>query len=426
MTKFNKPLSRIALTGVLVSAVVMSPYSISLSTQSIFAKSKSNELLFASQNNFRNFESEIESSDVALKGVKKSLKDNKIKVVSVDYEEKADLSEYDSIAYNYGVVKKDNKLQRLLQEELENGKKVYLYGGLTVEEYCEMLDIDSISSNMEVHGSKKSKKVTFNDGKKAEKNSSKKESTHDIIGYTLQEDASYSIFISDINITDGKEKIEITDDIYLKEILAHEHKSIEKDEELFKTGFITTNVATARPVKSDYDIIASAWYITKKVGEINSQWKLYQVEDEDDSDYDYFHIEDKSTIEVFDSSFDAEEFYIVHEIPFSNDELDDSEPDDSTGSEKTISIGAPWNISYAYTIEAGSNYDLDIDKSNDIAEWYVDDNELEEDNDDYEFVTSWASSGTYAGIDVSHDVYFYAGIDVETDAGHSFEIRYNY
>jgi hypothetical protein len=412
----------VALVGILTSAITLSPYSINLQSKSVLAKSESKELLFASRNNLENLD--FWSDNGAFDNVKQALKDKKIIIKSIHPEEKEDVSEFNSIAYNYKDVKGDKKLQESLQTALSDGKKVFLYGGLTVEEYCELLGIENIYSKIESSDSKETIKVSFHDSKKEKKKLEEKEGSynisdniHEIIGYTLDKDASYKVFISDINNYDDKGKIDLTDEIYLKEILEHENKDIEKS---------NMSLASAKIVDSEYDIIANAYYLNDKVGSINSQWKLYKVTDESDSDYDFFYVKDTSTIETYSWSWDAERFSVKHDLPFDGDQLDDASPNDTSSNPYSISLSFPFNISYTYTLDSEPDIDLTLNKTYDYAKWIVRDNQLESDQYDYEFVTAWASTGSYAAIDIDHTVNFYSGIDVEADADHSITVRYDY
>lgn len=411
------------LAGVLVSAVMLPNFSV----QSAFAKS-SKELLFSSEMNSENAEKELNFKHDSLKSVKQTLEDKKIQVKSINPEDKVDLSEYNSIAYNYKDVEKNKKLQKALQEELQNGKKVYLFGGLTIKEYCDLLGIDKLYTQTKIESgdSQESIELSFFNKEDEKKEKKKKDGTdknkdsekHEIIGYTLDEDTPYKVFISDINSYDDEGKIEIEDEIYLSEILQHENKIIEKSDSEISTR-------SSRIVDSEYDIIASAYYITKKAGQINSQWKLYKVTDEDDTKYDYFYVKDTSTIETYEWLWDAEEFTIRHDLVFDSDELDDAEPNDTSSNPYKVSLGYPYSIGFEYEIDTEPDMDLTLNKSNDYAKWKVTGSQLES-SDDYEFVTAWASTGTYTKLDISHKVNFYAGIDVETDADQSISISYNY
>ncbi|MGF9821693.1 hypothetical protein [Brevibacillus agri] len=279
---------------------------------------------------------------------------------------------------------------------------------------------------MELDDTKETVNVSFYDIEGDEKKEKKQKddmerkpdyNKHEIIGYTLDKNAPYKLFISDINRYDEKGKTIPSDEIFLQEILEHENKDIDKSE------FTTSS---NRVVKSAYDITASAWYLTKKAGSINSHWKLYKNNDEDDDKYDYFFVKDTSSIQTYEWSWDAEEFRVRHELVFSSDELDDAEPNDRSKNPYTISLGYPFSVSYSYQLETEPKIDLTLNKEKDYSEWVVTGSELESDKDDYEFVTAWASTGTYAAIDIEHTVYFFAGIDVETDADQSISIRYDY
>lgn len=418
--------SRITAVGVITSAILLSPYSISL--PNAFAKSQDRELIFASKTKVEDVTESSKEDTKALKAAKEAIEDKKLKVKFIDPKEEVP-SGYDAVAYHYKDVKKDKDLKRSLQNMLTDGKMVYIYGGLTVEEYCDLLDIDTIYAQMEVDGSDRSKKVSFGDSKKAEKNpKSQNNSIHEIIGYTLNEDAAYSVFISDVNNYDDKgKKSDLTNEIFLKEILEHENSEIEKAGGHSETAIINPNVASAASVvKSNYDIVASAYSGGEKVGHFNSQWKLYKESDDDD-EKDYFYIKDTTSFYQDRTGWDAEVFDVKHEMPFASDEIDDADPNDTTSSPYKVSIGYPFSLSFEYELKSDANYDLTLNKDDDIVKWHVDDNELEQDGDDYEFVTAWASSGTYAGINITHNGRFdydAAAIGAYTD--HSISVRYDY
>jgi hypothetical protein len=62
--------------GVITSAIALSPYSIALQSQSTLAKSKSQNLLFASEKNFKDVRDSIKYDTPTLEKAKKAVEDN--------------------------------------------------------------------------------------------------------------------------------------------------------------------------------------------------------------------------------------------------------------------------------------------------------------------------------------------------------------
>lgn len=315
------------------------------------------------------------------------------------------------LAFYIKDVEKSSELREHLKLALSEGKMVYIYGGLTYEEYAQLLGLDNLTVDV-ASESGKSMELKMVD-KKDEKHKVKQnslnvegEDTHDIIGYTLSPDVTDRLFVSDINVTTKNGKINPNNKHYMQEILSNLSTKIENSGEATeKSSFLNLlkeNKAKATPVASiPAPATASAYWNDMLIGRIITAWSLDQGFDEKDSKFDYFTVKDNSQILSYNGC--APNYYKEdHDIPRDIDKIYDWDPGDDSSSPYQIGIEAPWAISYGFELGGDPNVEDIGSVDNDYGRWEIK-NGLSgslKNGDRFRPATAWYSAGTYATMDI--------------------------
>ncbi|HUC91149.1 MAG TPA: hypothetical protein VMS09_03855 [Paenibacillus sp.] len=275
--------------------------------------------------------------------------------------------------------------------------------------------------------------VKLNDNSVQEKTDVKKvyleSGKYDIIGLSLSEKHKLRLYAQNLSVRniDGV-KTDPTTRHYLQAILRHEAKSLKLEKEESKKLFDLNNVSAASTVVSSNsaDMVATGIDWLYETGDITAQWQLLKSTDETDPTFDYFTLKDMALIQNY-NGYVAEVYDSTHTLPFSSDNMFDADPGDSSGRNFSVSIGVPMSISYSYSISAEPVFDLTTSWSTDTNSWHITDSNLAS-GDSYQLLSSWKSTGTYAGINVNHYVYWDKPwtIDAEGSVTQSYQVRYDY
>ncbi|OAB42309.1 hypothetical protein [Paenibacillus glacialis] len=329
-----------------------------------------------------------------------------------------DINDYSSFAYDVKDVEADQQLKFFLQEALEKGKKVYLYGGVTPSQYEELLH-QSIKIKIS-DGIAEEKTVTINDLKEADGKSIKQEfsdsdSVQDVIGYTTQETPLNALLLKYSNRDDTGAKIPNTSSIILDQILKHEVQA--RNSTISPRGSTVVKSSTG-----DIRVVFGLYGIDK--AEMVSQWMLYKGTDSD-SVYDYFTLKDLVQLKKIDSSFKGKNLIVSHTLAYSSDELYDAQPKSTSSGPYTVTFEYPFSIGWSFTIPNNPNITLDENWNVDKASWAIDGSDITAENK-YQLGTSWKSTGTIAGINVYHFAELKSGINVWIDDSQQFSISYDY
>ncbi|MBM7716126.1 hypothetical protein JOC94_003137 [Bacillus thermophilus] len=356
------------------------------------------------------------------------------------------INKYDSIAVSYEVVKNNKSLSKKLKENLENGKKVYLYGDLTFEDYSKVLEVD-ISLDTKTRNNEVKKLVFGNNNNNGNDSKTLEIEAIDklqIIGYSLNKEDNIKVLGLNISHHDENGKTEIIpDSLYLKGILRYEQKDIENDS-------VTLNNVPGEPVlRNDVLLVGEAFYITDIVGEIQSNWYLYKLLDEQDPDWDYFLLDNavkpkimKHNGSFFGSTWRATFMRINHILPSHlKSRLIESTPKDTEGDDYgnySLSISFPWQISFTIPYRSKPTIQLDEDLKLNQSDWYVEAQMfgkyrgLESSREQYRFITAWTAGTDHpvgnniTEMIVRNYVEFTSGIDASTDTGNQFLVRYRH
>ncbi|WP_064093161.1 hypothetical protein [Rossellomorea aquimaris] len=428
-------LLKVSIASAIALGLATSPYNVNLGEDSISIvqaqENKSSNLVFYSSD--KDLDKTLEKAinkkdDDFVEGIKHKVEKSKLNFEKLDDKNNfKKMSSATALAFDINEVRNDSKLINVLKTELQNGKRIYLFGGLTLKEYSELLDVEL---KVTLQGNQVSKEINLTaditDEKATDDTKKTDDTKHDIVGYTLKDEpvALYTNSISKYN--EDESLITNTEQDYLESILKKESVMIDEKTELNQFGFIKKNTASAAQVKraSRYDLTRTVKNISTTVGEYTTQWFLYQELSETDYTYDDFAIQDETYVDAY-NGYRAIKMTIKHSFPYSPDEWRKSRPlSDSDGS-YSYTLGYPWGISGSFTISAEPNISRTYGTAEDWINWTVTDYNLESSNE-YIMTTAWGSTGTLAAIDVNKAVTFKSGIDHTLTGSQYFTPRYDY
>ncbi|WP_299094231.1 hypothetical protein [uncultured Metabacillus sp.] len=386
--------------------------------------------------------------DDSLVQVKQKIKDNEIKATakkgSKEVITSENLQEYTDVAFDVKLVRKDLELQKHLHNLLQNGKKVYLYGGLTFEEYKQLLNIEEMTAEASDPTSKSKKMIIAEFGsdkkekgsKKEHKNSSieEDEEIREVIGYTLDPNDANKVFVSDITVNTKLGKATPSEEHFLHEVLDGVYITTKKEKEQSESketkvsGIFSKNSAYAGNItrkSSPYTYSSSAYSGSMLVGRVYTDWYLLQNTDESEYAWDYFVVKDRKQTYSYNGARTTY-LYVDHDIPCDCDEIEDWSPwDDSGGASYGISIGWPWNISVSYGMASNPKIDQQGSTAYDYGRWVVTDADIGDGEIFYPH-TGWKSSGTMATMDIRHKATFYANEYVGGGLNQHIDVSYDY
>lgn len=313
-------------------------------------------------------------------------------------------------------VRNSSEMREYLHKQLVDGKMVFLYGGITFHEYKELLGLEKLIVDMG-NDIRVDLGITKEPVEKKLKNTSIQPPIYDIIGYSLKD---LSVNVATISV-DNQNNIP-TDYHYLHGALNMLRTKVE-DVNDDSIGILAD---PGTIVRSKYNIIAYAYTpYGALAGQTTTDYTLYRNFNETDSTYDYFRIEDVTQVQGY-NGFTGYSLNVKHDIPFSSDEIRDWGPLSSSSSPYTISLGYPWNITFTFNMTGNPSVTNTASLANNWTNWYVT-NRLTRNLNGVIFrpQTAWASTGTYAGIDLVHSALFHNGFEAYSADG-TIQVRYDY
>lgn len=197
-----------------------------------------------------------------------------------------DESPFDVLIADVKEILSDSHMQEYVQAQLVMGKKVYLYGGLSLEDYVDSVGLEQLNLKLE-------------DGE------------YDILGYSLNPSSLVAV-----NISVGMLENTPSEHHYLQEILSLETSGLERDREILNEMMVQGDELLPRDVR----VIGSAYTsLGVLAGRLISQYTLNPVPDMEPI-YDYLLLEGFTEIKGYNGylGYRAE---FKHELPFDNDEL---------------------------------------------------------------------------------------------------------
>lgn len=439
----KKPLMIVSSAAIALS-ILASPYSINfkVSEQETSAaqviKSKKSLAFYGSDSSTQVLNKvEKNVTDGSLNKINQKIKNKQIKTNAKKEKDilNDDVRSYTDVAYDVKKVRNNPKLQKRLQEILQSGKKVYLYGGLTLEEYKKLLNIKEMT--VDVTDAKSDKQIIAQFGETEEKprkknsHAEKDEDVREVIGYTLDSKDASKVFISDITIESPMGTVKPTEEHFVREVLSGVNATINKEEgnvqeEAEVGGILHTNKASAGNVtrKSSATLTASAYNGSYLLGRVYTDWTLMQDTDESEYKYDYFVVKDKSQLYSYNSAR-TNYLYVDHDIPGVEDQVADWAPVDDTASPYQISIGLPWSISTSFNMGSNPKVDSQGSIASDYGRWVVTDYNIGDGEVFYPY-TGWKSTGTYANMDIRKKAQFYANEYMGAGLNVHYNVTYDY
>ncbi|PLT27545.1 hypothetical protein [Peribacillus deserti] len=442
---------KVALSGVLLTGIVSSPFS--LNTERIISYASQEQSQYAKPLDKLVFISSTElgekikhikggKKDETLDKLKDKVKKNALEVKSVKKsgrldKKNKDLVESTDIAANVDDVRKDADLQAYLQTALDEGKKVYLYGETSLEEYKQLLNIDKIK----VKAKDLQGYIEFGasaEDVKAEKGEFKEnapvaDAVSNIIGFSKNgKEKRQFVDISIAAYDDEGNSIENKEDFYIQNIMAEQAEMVELDEAEYpeETALITSNKANAassmvKEAYGAYSLAVSGSGTT--MGRVDMDWELLLANRSTDnsSTYDYFTLSPLTQANAYNGA-QARAIWQDLDIPIDGDELKNWTPQgDSAKSSWDLTIGFPW--AFSATMGFGDAVTVDDQSSTgyDYARWNVTDGEL--DDEVFKGTAGWASTGTYATASYAAavTVQIYSGTQYKT-AAKRLSVNYDY
>ncbi|MGE6720784.1 hypothetical protein ACQKGD_26040 [Peribacillus frigoritolerans] len=377
---------------IVAGALILNPYSMNFANEKFGEKTAEakipykRDLLFVSDKNTDGSLETVASKKIknvdttVKKAMKVNIKNKKDKVAA------SSVSEYEDLAYNVEEVRNDKKLQKELSKAIKSGSKVYLYGGVTFEEYKELLDIKEVAIK------KEGKKLRFDVNEKEEakqkgglKNNpnaltSEDDYTYDVIGYTLDEKEHNQLMISTISVA-GAENEEIPTDYYAQEILDSTAETVDVEEQKYTASLESKSIfnwfkpetakASSKIVKSSSSrVFGNAYWAGSKVGWTVTDWVLHRANSDGDKKYDYFFVEDNTTITTA-AGWRADKLKTDHDIPYKNDYIRDWDPGDDSSSPYSISLSAPYGVSFGFNMSGNPKVNDIGSQQYDYGRWEV-------------------------------------------------------
>jgi hypothetical protein len=448
----KKKVSQVAISGVLLTTAIFSP--LSLNTERITSLAFANEkvyekpidrLTFLSSNDLNEKVNKVqERKDETLDKMKEKIKTKSLKVSAIKLNGKVDkdkksLVESTDLAANVEDVRKDSELQAYLQSQLQEGKRVYLYGSLTIKEYKKLLKLNEIKIKVNKKDASQGYLSFGSDLDTKEKGPLKKnapetEEVTNIIGFTLDNNEPRQfVDISVSSYDDEGSKIENKEEFYIQDIMAEQADLIQMEEKQNpeKTALISLNQVSAadNPIVDQaygaYSLAKNSFGTT--MGRVDMDWELLQEPRSGDgsSTYDYFTLTPLTQANAYNGA-QAKVIWQDIDIPSDSDELRQWTPQgDNTKTDWSLSLGFPFNFGVSMNFADDTKIDDQSSTGYDYARWDVTDGNL--DDEVFRGAAGWASYGTqaYASYAAQVTVQIYSGTQYKTAAKRLYA-NYNY
>lgn len=432
------------MTGLLVS----SPYSLNLgdAAQPV-ASSHKEKLSFYSRSDMNPTLDFVKNSnkDESLKDEKEKFQNGSLTVDTGQIGNGTkkfpeDLKAVTALAYPADEIKRDANLKSQLQEALRSGKRIYLYGGVTFDDYRELLGVDEISVTTK-DGNGNEKKATFGNRdklaqekgglkEKPDKLLTEKEDNYDIIGFTLDKNTPHKLSVISISVTTINGKTHPSEEHYLREVLDNLSYIIDKSnqQESKPTSLIKKNAALAANViraTSPYRFEGAAYWYSELAGKTFTNWDLQQNTDETVADYDYFMVKDYRTIQGY-NGWDSFKLKTDHDIPWDSDFILQWGPGDKSSSPYPISFGVPFSVSWSFNMSTDPTVDEMGSLPYDYGRWEVYSNWFAIDGTNFQPATTWKSYGTWADMDIREFGTFYGGLAGNVESSIKIDVSWDY
>lgn len=349
----------------------------------------------------------------------KSFANKEVSIVNFN-NELPDLQKYDSFAYNVKDVESNKDLRLFLQKALLSGKKVYLYGGLTPDQYSELLN-QPLELTVKDTNTGEERNVTirnlgYNEGGKInEEHGDKATTVQEVIGYTLEDSSNKAFMLNYINMDENGKEIPTDSTIILNQILKHEER---------QADFTTSSATIIKSSNGDIRTVGGLY--GQDNAEMLSQWMLYKESNESDNNYDYYALKDIIQINKLGGSTNAKRLYVEHYLAYANDDLYSAAPESTSSGPYTVEFGYPWTLSWSFTYSGNPNVTLNENWNTDTATWNIEADYLQnlQSSNRFQLGTSWkaADPDGLTGVVVSHLTEWHSAVSHMFDLENSFYV----
>lgn len=420
----KKRKSKFVITGVLLAGLLISsPYSLKLNlgnaAQPSVTSSHKEKLFFYSKSDMNPTLDFVKNSnkDESLKDEKEKFKNGSLTVDTKQIGNPENLEAVTALAYPADEIKQDAILKDQLQKALRSGKRIYLYGGVTFNDYRELLGVEEVSvMAKDSHGNEK--KVVFGnrDAEIAQEKSgikkknpnqllTEKEDNYDIIGFTLDPNTPHKLSAISISVNTANGKTQPSEEHYLREVLDNLSYIIDKSnqQENKPVSLIKKNAALAGSniirATSPYRFEGVVYWYSELAGKTFTSWDLLQNADETVANYDYFIIKDYTTIQPY-NGWGAYKLKADHDIPWDADYILEWGPGDSNSSPYNISLSWPFGAQWSFSMSTSPTVDEMGSQPYDYGRWEVYNSLWYIDGEKFQPATTWKSYGTWADMDI--------------------------
>ncbi|UOE58224.1 hypothetical protein [Cytobacillus oceanisediminis] len=409
---------------VLAASLLLNPYSFQWGKDEskVSASSFNRDVYVSSQNDFDKAIAEIKSGKIQEHDISKKVLDKgKIKF-SNGKGKKASLESYEDLVFHIDEVRSDKHLQKDLAKAIKKGAKVYLYGGISIPEFADLLSLEKVTTKgKDSKGIEMTYRYDESESELAKTNKYKdnpesayeqgEDFIYDVVGYTLDEEEHNQLVVTNINAFDEEgNKVEATEEDVIKDVLMATSETIDVEEQEYAAaqapklfGFLSPNNAkAATTVKSSSTrIYGYVKYGGTNVGRTYTDWVLQRGKSETDSTWDYFNVLDKTTIDAY-SGWRATKWWIDHDIPYDRDYIWDWDPGSTSSGSYDISFGAPWSVGLGFTLSTDPDIKDIGNQDLDFGRWDITDYNM--DGERFEPGTAWKSRQSYkhARMNITH------------------------
>lgn len=298
-------------------------------------------------------------------------------------------------------------LSSTIVEQYNQGKKIYLYGELTINDFSNVLSLETYGVDVPLD-------VTGVEAKNVDK-----QEVFMFFGDDFSSSAKHNVVALQKDSSDGL-LASVPMNEYGEYSLSLLMKAVVDD--------VSPNRTSSRATTVDYDFSVKTYDYLGHYAILD--WFLYK-QDESISEYDYFAV--KTNLGLEGNYFVGTQMNIDMDLPFSSDEYIESGPGDSSESSSfDVSLGfgpdVSGSVGWSFSIDNDPEIDRTASLANNYAHWTVEENWYSLDGEVFSPGMTWASTGTYAGIDISFRGYFFNGQLSEgqwTD-WKTIEVRYSY
>ncbi len=329
----------------------------------------------------------------------------------------SDITEGDDNHLAYAVAKEiaeEENIAKILQTTYNTiESRIYSYGDLTIQEFKNILDIDTYSIETDIYNSQgvTEEKARMSFSKEQESNK-----IEQII--SLSKNSRYQSLIASAPNASYEQLEEIIIDHYTETFVDPYQRSI-----------LVKNEFNYRTYPYSGDIQLTTCYL-------NVDYYLYKSDDENIADYDYFAIK-VNVNPIYDNSsasfgkLSCDNLKVKLTLPYSNDHFYEYGPHSANKATNiNVSLGfSSTGVSggLSFTFSPGSKPTVDASFNSTTREilwnvkkyWFFG---KELNNELYSFGASWASSGKLAAVDIASFVSF-ADFDSHWD---TIQVRYSY